>query len=207
MNAHLKQNGFAIISFSALALIGLFALGGCSQKPSKEEIAEQVKITMAEMEKAKQETTAPETKVTPPAPQPATKPKTVKKVEKVEATKPAPAAVVEKAVCANCGVVLSVKEVVVEGKGSGLGVVAGGVAGGLLGNQFKNEQQGLATVVGAIGGAIVGDKIEKSAKKTIVYDVTVKMENGEERVLRHTAKPDLAAGTKIKVENDLAVKQ
>ncbi len=44
-------------------------------------------------------------------------------------------------------------------------------------------------------------------KKTMAYDVAVKLENGEERVLRHNTDPGFAAGDKVKVENNLAVKQ
>jgi len=208
LNTQIKQNGFSIISFSTIALIGLFVLGGCSQKPSSEEIAAQVKIALEEMEKAKQEAAAPAQTAPAPVAKQAPKPKPVKKAQHVEEAKPAHTAVVEKVVCFNCGVVLSVKEVLVEGKGTGMGVVAGGVAGGLLGNQVgKGDGRDLATIVGVVGGAIAGNKIEKNVKKVIVYDVLVKMENGDERVLRHTTNPDLTAGARVKVENDLAVKQ
>ncbi len=113
----------------------------------------------------------------------------------------------KKAICSNCGVVVSVKAVEVEGKGSGLGVIAGGVAGGLVGNQVgQGTGRDLATIAGVVGGAIAGNKIEQKMKKSTVYDVAVKLENGEERVLRHNTDPGFAAGDKVWIENDLAVK-
>lgn len=214
MSSLVMRNKFFVIPVGILALIGIFSLGGCSQKTSNEEIAKQVKIAVEEAEKAKQEA-AP---AAAPAPAPAaapvavtpkhvSKPKRVEKTTHTEEAKPVEAAAAEKVVCSNCGVVVSVNEVEVKGKGSGLGAVAGGVAGGLLGNQVgKGSGRDIATVVGAFGGVIAGNEIEKNVKKTKVYDVTVKMENGTERVLRHNTNPNFTAGDKVRVVDDLAVK-
>lgn len=191
-------------AFALLTLISLLTCSGCSQKPSSEEIAAQVKAAMAE-EKAKEQAAAasapvpvPETKVD--APKPAAKPNHV--------TSSKPAAPAKKIVCDNCAVVVSVTEIEQKGKGSGLGVIAGGVAGGVVGNQVgQGTGRDLATVAGVIGGAIAGNKIEENVKKTKVYDVTVKMENGEQRVLRYETAPGVMAGDKVKVEGDRVVGQ
>ena len=109
--------------------------------------------------------------------------------------------------CSNCGVVLSVKLVETAGKGSGLGVVAGGVVGGLLGNQVgKGTGQDVATVAGVVGGAFAGNQIEKSARKTKVYNITVRMNSGEERIVRQATSPNVSSGDSVKIENDLIVK-
>ncbi len=221
----------SVISISMMALVGMVAFSGCSQKPSSEEIAAQVKIAMEKAEKEKQEAAAREAKPAPaapvaaaPAPAPVAPPpkhvaKPVAKPEHVtkpdHAAKPEPVAMPEpiqvapakKAICSNCGVVVSVKAVEVEGKGSALGVIAGGVAGGLVGNQVgQGTGRDLATIAGVVGGAIAGNKIEQKMKKSTVYDVAVKLENGEERVLRHNTDPGFAAGDKVWIENDLVVK-
>jgi outer membrane lipoprotein SlyB len=113
-----------------------------------------------------------------------------------------------KIVCKNCGVVLSVKEIETEGKGSGLGVVAGGVVGGLLGNQVGNGTgRDLATIAGAVGGAFAGNTIEKNSKKTKSYDITVKMETGEEQIVHQATAPDVVKGDMVKIENDVIVKK
>ncbi len=114
----------------------------------------------------------------------------------------------EKTTCANCGVVVSVREVDVEGQGSGLGVVAGGVAGGLVGNQVgQGTGRDLATVAGIVGGAIAGNTIEKKIKKTRLYDVTVRLENGEERVVRQRPLPGVTAGDKVRIEGNHVVRE
>ncbi|HEY8887072.1 MAG TPA: glycine zipper 2TM domain-containing protein [Gallionella sp.] len=112
-----------------------------------------------------------------------------------------------KAVCANCGVVISINPVETEGQGSGLGVIAGGVLGGLLGNQVGNGSgRDLATLAGAVGGAVAGNKIEKNAKKATSYDITVKMDNGETRTFNQVTAPSLAIDQTVKIENDRVVK-
>lgn len=105
--------------------------------------------------------------------------------------------------CTNCGVVVSVKEIEEEGKGSGLGVVAGGVLGGLVGNQVGNGTgRDLATIAGAVGGAFAGNSVEKKMKKTKAYEVNVQMENGEARVLHYKTSPAVMAGDKIRVDGE-----
>ena len=55
--------------------------------------------------------------------------------EKSRASFKTTAAPSKNGLCADCGKVLSVKQIERQGKGSALGVVAGGVAGALLGHQ------------------------------------------------------------------------
>ncbi len=111
-------------------------------------------------------------------------------------------------VCAHCAVVLSVKEIEAEGNGSGLGAVAGGVVGGVLGHQVGDGTgRDLATIAGALGGAFAGNKIEKVVKKTKSYDITVKMDTGEERTFNQVAVPHLVSGDKVKIENNVIVKR
>lgn len=196
MNTNPTRNS----TFILIALTSILAFNGCSQKPTSEEIAAQVKAALAE-EKAKEQTAAPE-------PTPAAKteaPEPVAKPKHVAQAKHAPA---KKIACDNCAVVISVNEIELKGKGSGLGVVAGGVAGGLAGNQIgQGSGRDLATIAGIVGGAIAGNKIEENVKKTKVYDVTVKMENGEELVLRFETAPGVMAGDKVKVEGEKIVRQ
>lgn len=214
MSMAITHKNLSLVSIGILAFIGMTALGGCSQKPSSEDIAAQVKAAVAEAEKAKQEaaTPAPAAPVAAPA-EPAAAPvapapKHAAKAKHEAKAEPAQETHVQKAICANCGVVVSVKTVEVEGAGSGLGVIAGGVAGGLVGHQIgAGTGKDLATVAGVVGGAFAGNKIEKTMKKSNVYDVTVRMENGEARTLRQTTEPGVAAGDKVRIENDHLVKQ
>jgi len=179
--------------FTTFALTSLFTLSGCFEEKAKETAAAPAPVVeIAPAASAPVTGAAP---VAAPAPKPVA-PKTT----------PAPAPV--KAVCANCGTVVAVKVLEVAGKESGAGVVIGGAVGGLIGNQVAQpKDKELATLAGAVGGAVAGHYIEKNMKKSKAYDVVVKLENGEERTLRHTADPALVAGDKVKIEGELAVKQ
>lgn len=106
------------------------------------------------------------------------------------------------AVCADCGVVSSVNEVMVEPAGSGVGAVAGGVVGGVLGNQIgKGSGRTIATVLGAAGGAYAGNAIEKSTKKTKRYDVVVRFDDGTTRTFSSTTAPAWRSGDHVRLEN------
>jgi outer membrane lipoprotein SlyB len=104
--------------------------------------------------------------------------------------------------CTECGVIDSIREVTTKGEGSGLGVVGGAVVGGLLGNQVgAGSGKDVATVVGAVGGAVAGNQIEKSAKSTKSYDITIRFEDGSSRVF-HEANPSAwRSGDRVKVIN------
>jgi outer membrane lipoprotein SlyB len=217
-------------SIAILALAAILAITGCSQKPSTEEAAAQNK---AMIDKAVEDTKkqiladqAAEKTKQDAANAPQTEEKnrqnaavaTAKKELLAEqhaadakararksSSNPPPT---NKVVCINCGVVLSVNEIQTEGKGSGLGVIAGGVVGGLLGNQIGNGNgRDLATVAGAVGGAVAGNSIEKNSKRTKSYDITVKMETGEQRIVHQATAPDVIRGDAVKIENNVVVRR
>lgn len=226
MNTYLNLTALGLA-----AMLCITSLTACSQKPSSEEIAAQVKIAMEQAEKDKQaaaaqaaqtsqSSAAPEAApVEAPAQQPVKKPVAAKHAavkhkpvvheyehehEYEHAMLPVETA---KPVCANCGVVLAVNVIEEEGKGSGVGVVAGGVVGGLVGNQVgQGTGRDLATFAGVLGGAIAGNKIEKQNKKTKSYDIRVKMDDGSERTYRQATDPGMVKGQNVKIENDVVVK-
>jgi outer membrane lipoprotein SlyB len=102
-------------------------------------------------------------------------------------------------ICTNCGTVESVRQVELEGKGTGLGAVAGGVAGGLLGNQFGSGKGKTAmTVVGAVGGGLAGNQVEKKARSETAYRVSVRMQDGSVGTFQQSQ--SFAVGTKVVVD-------
>jgi uncharacterized protein YcfJ len=105
------------------------------------------------------------------------------------AAKPAQVAVA-KPPCPDCGVIEAVREVDVQGKGTGVGAVAGGVIGGVAGHQ-----------VGAVGGAIAGNELEKKQKTTKQWQVTVRLENGQEQVVTLAQQPPWRAGDHVRLVN------
>ncbi len=208
-----------VVAATLMALATITVTTACSPKPSSEENAAQTKalveqavaetkkdiIAEQEAEKARQEAAKAAAEETNKKAAAAAK---ARDKEYGVSTLPPPPPPMKRAVCENCGTVISVTEVEIEGKGSGLGAVGGGVVGGLLGNQVgQGTGRDLATIAGAVGGAIAGNKIEKKAKTTKSYDIVVKMESGEERIYRQALLPDLVGGDKVKIENETVVKQ
>ncbi len=104
---------------------------------------------------------------------------------------PAPAAVTAqpqapaaRPVCADCATVAAVTPVEREGQGSGAGAVAGGVLGAIVGNQIgRGQGKDVATIIGAVGGGLAGNEVEKKMKKTTVYQVELRMDDGSRRTL------------------------
>jgi len=103
------------------------------------------------------------------------------------------------AVCANCGVIESVRPIQQRGQGTGLGAVAGGVLGGVVGNQVGRGQGNTAmTVLGALGGGYVGNEVEKTQRASTVYEVRVRMDDGTVRTFTQRTEP--APGTHVQVD-------
>lgn len=108
--------------------------------------------------------------------------------------------------CANCGRVEAVHAIEQKGEGSGLGAIAGGVVGGILGNQIGGGTgRTVATVAGAGAGALAGNEIEKRAKKTVRYDVVVRLEDGTSRTIAYETEPAFRVGDKVKIVNGTIV--
>lgn len=125
-----------------------------------------------------------------------------------QAAQPMPPLAQAAPICAECGKVEGVRTVEVAAKPSGIGVVAGAVVGGLLGNQIGGGSgKTLATVGGAVGGGYAGNEIEKRTRKSVAYEVDVKMENGERRSFSFETQPSWKAGDRVKmVEGQLAAR-
>jgi outer membrane lipoprotein SlyB len=102
------------------------------------------------------------------------------------------------AVCSTCGVVQSVTPVKQKGEATGVGAVGGAVVGGLIGNQMGGGSGKKAmTVIGAVGGGAAGHEIEKRARGTTVYRVSVRMNDGSVRTVTQNTPP--VVGQKVTV--------
>lgn len=103
--------------------------------------------------------------------------------------------------CEGCGRVSAVNVADKEGEGSALGLIAGGVAGAVLGHQVGHGTgQDLATIAGAAGGAYAGNKIEKRAKTTKVWTVSVDYDDGSKGSFNFDHDPGFQAGDAVKKE-------
>ena len=84
------------------------------------------------------------------------------------------------------------------GEGSAVGLIAGGLLGGLVGHQIgQGRGNTAATIVGAAGGAYAGHQVEKNAKRTLHYDVTVRMDDGTLRTIGYDVEPGFRSGDKV----------
>jgi outer membrane lipoprotein SlyB len=106
------------------------------------------------------------------------------------------------AICYECGVVETVREMAVEAKGSGGGAIAGGVVGGMIANQIgKGATRDIATVLGAVGGAYAGNHIEKTVKEAKRYDVIVRFEDGSTRTFSSDTPPAWQSGDRVRLQS------
>jgi outer membrane lipoprotein SlyB len=112
---------------------------------------------------------------------------------------PAKSSAAAQPACADCGKVISVRQIEKEGEGSPVGLVAGGVAGALLGNQVGGGTgRTLATVAGAAGGAYAGREIEKKIKTHTVWAVTVDFPQGGNAVYEFQSDPGFRVGETVR---------
>lgn len=104
------------------------------------------------------------------------------------------------AVCRDCGVIASVREIAKEGDPSGVGAVAGGVLGGVVGNQMgKGRGRDAMTVIGAVGGAVAGHQIEKSQRASREYQITIRFDDGTTQVITQSTEPTWRNGDRVRV--------
>jgi outer membrane lipoprotein SlyB len=105
-------------------------------------------------------------------------------------------------VAANVGTVESVREIAQPGEGTGLGAIAGGVLGGVLGNQFGGGNgRKILTVAGAAGGAYAGHQVEKQARGTTRWEISVRLDSGALRTLSSDSAPVWRTGDRVRVVN------
>lgn len=123
--------------------------------------------------------------LTPPPPPVAQAPQTV------EAPKP----VVKPGVL---GTVVAVREVEQKADGSGVGAVGGGLAGAVLGHNIGDHNK-LVTVLGAAGGALLGNQIEKTARATKHWELTVNLDNGTSQTMKSDAQPFWHQGDRVRL--------
>jgi|AntAceMinimDraft_12_1070368.scaffolds.fasta_scaffold07838_6 outer membrane lipoprotein SlyB len=99
------------------------------------------------------------------------------------------------------GTVTKVRPIVIQkDRSSGAGMVAGGALGGVAGSAVGGGTgRDLAIVGGAILGALVGEKVEQEAGKTNGLEITVRMDNGETRVIAQADDVPISAGQRVQV--------
>ena len=96
------------------------------------------------------------------------------------------------------GTVQSVREVEQKGDAKGVGAVGGGLAGAVLGHNIGDHNK-LVTVLGAAGGAFVGNQIEKQARATKHWELTVRYDDGTTQTFNSDAQPFWHQGDRVRL--------
>ncbi|MGN6580623.1 MAG: glycine zipper 2TM domain-containing protein [Bordetella sp.] len=99
------------------------------------------------------------------------------------------------------GTITGIRPITIQKSGtSGVGAVAGGAVGGVAGAGVGGGMGNvLATVGGAVVGALAGNAIENQMGKTSGYEITVRLDNGETRVIAQAADQPLSVGQRVQV--------
>ncbi|OON63621.1 hypothetical protein B0920_09750 [Massilia sp. KIM] len=88
------------------------------------------------------------------------------------------------------------------GRTSGAGAILGGVVGALAGNQVgSGSGRTAATVAGGVAGAAIGNKVESNRNATgqELYQINVRMDNGEYRTVTQDSVYDLRVGNRVRI--------
>ena len=99
------------------------------------------------------------------------------------------------------GTVVSTRAVVIQKEdSSGIGGLAGGALGGVAASSIGGGRgQVLATIGGALLGGLAGNAIENRAGNTQGLEVTVRLDNGETRVIAQAADIQFTSGQRVRL--------
>jgi outer membrane lipoprotein SlyB len=99
------------------------------------------------------------------------------------------------------GTVVSVRPVVIQSdRSSGVGALGGAALGGVAGSAIGGGRgQILTTIGGALLGGLAGNAVENQANKTQGLEITVRLDNGETRVIAQANDVPLSSGQRVQV--------
>ncbi|GAB3472499.1 glycine zipper 2TM domain-containing protein [Massilia terrae] len=100
------------------------------------------------------------------------------------------------------GTIESIQVVQASAGTSGAGAVVGGLVGALAGNQIgSGGGRTAATVAGGVAGAAIGNSVERNRNEGggQLYQINVRMDNGEYRTITQDSVYDLSVGNRVRV--------
>lgn len=99
------------------------------------------------------------------------------------------------------GTVTAVRPITIQKEGTtGAGMVAGGAVGGVAGSAVGGGTgRTLAIIGGALLGAVAGNAVEEQVGKKNGLEITVRLDNGETRVIAQEADVPISVGQRVKV--------
>uniref|UniRef100_UPI0033400FCD glycine zipper 2TM domain-containing protein n=1 Tax=Castellaniella defragrans TaxID=75697 RepID=UPI0033400FCD len=99
------------------------------------------------------------------------------------------------------GTVVSVRPITIQAdKTSGVGAIGGAALGGVAGSTIGGGTgQVLATVGGALLGGLAGNAVENATNRSSGLEITVRLDNGETRVIAQEADVSFTSGQRVQV--------
>ena len=98
------------------------------------------------------------------------------------------------------GVVEVVRDVTINARDSGTGIVAGAALGGIAGSELGRGHGSVAgAIAGAVVGGIIGQAVEKSANDRRGVEVTIKLDSGRMIAVTQEADELFRAGDRVRV--------
>jgi outer membrane lipoprotein SlyB len=94
----------------------------------------------------------------------------------------------------------SVRKVMIQGKPSPVGAIAGGATGGIAGSTVGHGRGSeVASVLGGVAGAVAGKAIEEKVTAKEGLEITVRLDNGELRAIVQEADVQLFPGQRVRL--------
>lgn len=101
------------------------------------------------------------------------------------------------------GTIESIQVTQADARTSGAGAIVGGLVGALAGNQVgSGSGRTAATVAGGVAGAAIGNNVERNRAANggqEMYQVNVRMDNGEYRTVVQDSAYDLRVGNRVRL--------
>ena len=99
------------------------------------------------------------------------------------------------------GTVVAIRDVMIDGESSQLGLYGGGIIGSAVGSTIgSGDGAVLASAGGAVAGAIVGQQVEKSLTKKLAQEITIEMDDGSMVVVvQEMNEPPFNTGDRVSV--------
>ncbi|MCA3218395.1 MAG: hypothetical protein ING59_07510 [Burkholderiales bacterium] len=107
------------------------------------------------------------------------------------------------------GTVVSIQEKM---QGSQAGSVAGAIGGALIGAALGSQIGGgsgstIAATVGGVGGSMLGSSAGAKAGEKMVWQVTVRFDDGIDRTVTVAERPTYRPGDKVRVEQGIITRR
>lgn len=98
------------------------------------------------------------------------------------------------------GTVQMVREVLIEGTGSGVGALTGAAVGGVAGSGIGGGRgRALATIGGAVAGGMAGAAAEEGLTRQVGLEITVQLDSGRTIAVTQAADQMFSRGDRVRV--------